>query len=501
MRTTRIGNDKNANEDDLSSVCTTSDGDHDDDNERRVGSSSGEGDSEDGSNSDWDEDDEEDEEEDDNDGHDESNSDVYVVEDANNINSNGKKRKRNSSDAKKKRKHRRKTPQQKLWDKLDTATSSVSATHAPSSSSSSSTLSSTLHDRGSSGPPAVVTVAPHPLMPRSKPQAKKSTVVETLALPQFDFLKMRKDSNVYIVGKRNSGKNVYLAHWLQRLCSPYYATIPPQPSRVRQHYRGWISKLAVFSQTEKYNHFYRDVIGVPETFISTGYDADFLIRLMRVQKYLAEKLSKSSQKNFKHWLAIIVDDMGFEKALRTDKTLAEIMFCGRQFMVVLYYIAQDSLMANRDTRNCYDYVVCTRENTVEGQKRLHNNYYGLMKLEQFVPTMIRYTSNYSVLIADNTTNSGAIQDHYSWDRAPTDNFDNSDPRINGGMSTREMITLNYDDYVPFRKFLARRTDLTTGSAALFNRKTLAERFDILDAEMKADLVDFYREQDSYPQVQ
>jgi hypothetical protein len=396
------------------------------------------------------------------------------------------KRKNRSSSSKKDRSVRQ-THQQRLWDAMNEVDA---MTHHPSEGAVTKT-------------PSAPTIAPHPLMPKPpKPKAEKSATNSAFNLLQFNFMKMRKDSNVYIVGKRNSGKNVYLAHWLQRLCSPYYATIPPMSSlssasKAREHHRGWVGKIAAFSQTEKYNHFYRDVIGVPETFISTGYDPDFLIRLMRVQKYLAEKLSKSSQKNFKHWLAIIVDDMGFEKALRTDKTLAEIMFCGRQFMVVLYYIAQDSLMANRETRNCYDYVICTRENTVEGQKRLHNNYYGLMKLEQFVPTMVRYTTNYSVLIADNTTNSGSIQEHYSWDKAPTSNFDNRDKRINGGLSTREMITLDYDDYLPFRKFLARRTDLSTGSAALFNRKTLAERFDILDAEMKADLMDFYREQDTF----
>jgi hypothetical protein len=307
-----------------------------------------------------------------------------------------------------------------------------------------------------------------------------------VTLACFDFSTMRKDSNIYLVGKRNSGKNVYLAHWLTRLCSPMYASVPTPTSP----HRGWIGKIAVISKSEKYNHFYRDVIGVPEAFISYDYSADFILRLMRVQQYLSEHLSPSSKKNFKHWLAIILDDVSFDKNVKLDQSLLEFMFYGRHMMTVVIQLAQDPLMASRGTRNCYDYVICTRENTRQCQKRLHENYYGMFKFDQFVSTMIRYTNNFKVLIADNTRNFGGVSKQYFWDRALSSDYWKKDPSVNDGKCVREMIKLDYSDLIPFKRFMKRRTD---PGAAL--GKTAGQRFDLLDEELRNDLVNFYKDED------
>lgn len=292
--------------------------------------------------------------------------------------------------------------------------------------------------------------------------------IPPIELNQLDILNVRRDSNVFITGKRNSGKSNYLKHWLSFIANPAHRV------ESARGVKGSFGKIAVLSETEKYNHFYENEIGVDPDFIVGQYDSEFLLRLLRMQQYLAQRLPQESKRNLKHWLLIIMDDLAFNDKVQKDPSLAELMFNGRHMMTCVITLAQDSLAAERRSRTCYDYAICTRDNTTQGQRRLHECYYGLLSLPAFQSTMVKYTENYGVFIADNTKQADSVQGQYFWDRAP----DYKD------VVMKDYIHLDYSDATAFRGFLKKRYGMTAN-------QDMSKRIDVLDAELRKELVTFY----------
>lgn len=254
---------------------------------------------------------------------------------------------------------------------------------------------------------------------------------------------VRRDSNFLISGKRNSGKTNYLGHLLSYLCNPVYK-VKKQSSGVY----GSFGKIAVMSETEKFNRYYNKSIGVDKDFIAPCFDPLFLERIVLAQQTLSEALDGNSKRNLKHWMLLILDDVGFDATAQKNTTLKELLFNGRHYMICVVQLVQDALTPLRMVRSCYDFVICTRENTIQGQKRLSEAYFGMMSFEQFKKTMLHATERYGVIVADNTRQAATVTEQYFRDRAPRF-VDNSAI----GPKPRDFIVLDYSDLEPFRAFI------------------------------------------------
>ena len=247
----------------------------------------------------------------------------------------------------------------------------------------------------------------------------------TLTLQRFKIDKMRVDGNIGIIGKRRSGKTNFARYLLQFVCCQ----------------RNGLGKLAAVSKTEKYNHAMEKDFSVDPDFVRSELDVDFIRRLLIMQKELFTWLSPAEKKNRRNWLGIIFDDCAHDKAAMKLEELSEIMYTGAHFGVIAIQLVQDGLKLERDMRECYDYICTLRLGSKMAQNHIGYNYYGMFNKGEFAPTMVKYTSNRGVLIADNTNAEDSAEAQYFWDRAP--NLDDENVSF----------PLDYSSSEPYRKFL------------------------------------------------
>ncbi len=217
-----------------------------------------------------------------------------------------------------------------------------------------------------------------------------------------------RNSNFLIIGKRKSGKSNFIKHLLTHLCHP----------------TDGFGMIAALSKTEDLNHFYRDEIGVKPEFVRSDGDIEFLTRMHCIGKQrtkILEAHHPDEKNNLRNWMLVIVDDLGFDKGFQQCTAMRELMFNNRHALICLVQICQDAIVgASSDSRGCYDVVMCTRSNTQKSHKDLFNHFFGLFPSQSsFRDTMIKYTTNYSVLVADYSSAAAeAPEDQYFWHRAP-----------------------------------------------------------------------------------
>lgn len=295
---------------------------------------------------------------------------------------------------------------------------------------------------------------------------------EYIRLHRFDVSRIKRGSNFFICGKRNCGKTNFLKYLMSFLVN-----------------KGGFGKVAVICPTEKYNKTYAREFGIDPDFIRPDFDEEFLERLLLVQQDIVSNLDASEKRNMKHWMLFVLDDVAFDKRFQRNLRLQEMMMNGRHFMSCVIQLAQDPYTPEKRTRTCYDYVISLRDNTVNGQQSLYLNYYGMFPSHPvFTRTLMHYTADYGVLIADNTRQCAHIGDQYNWDRAPN---------LSG---RRVVLHLDYQDAEPYRAFIrdAPSEALDAAAMPLGKRKRLSEQaqLDERKMEMQRQLQEFYATIDS-----
>lgn len=249
-------------------------------------------------------------------------------------------------------------------------------------------------------------------------------------LQQFKISKMPKNSNFFLIGKRNSGKSNYLEYALLTLCNEV-----------------GFGKVAVLSRTEEQNHFYRDKVGVDPDFIRSEPDVEFVTRIRFAQRYISSQLEEKDPKakdDLRNWLLLIIDDFAYDKGLMQCKALREIMYNNRHDLICVAVIAQNVIAGSaKDNRGQFDFVIMTRANQLCDQKDIYNNLFGLFdNFTTFRQTMLKHTSKFGVLIADySSCSKDNPMDQVFWDRAPD---------LKG---KKLKLPLNYQSLEPFRKFI------------------------------------------------
>lgn len=298
-------------------------------------------------------------------------------------------------------------------------------------------------------------------MGRSLSQKQEAPNLQRLHLGSID-----PNSNILFIGKRHSGKGNFFKYLVTHLCS-----------------ETGFGKIVVCSGTESMNHFYEEDIHVDKDFIRSTPDVPFLKRVYICQCYIASKLTKADKQNKKNWMLIVLDDITFDEGFRRSPLMQEMMFNGRHGLTVVCQLGHNAMAAAvKNTRDCYDIVLCSRVASRRSITNLWEEYFGMFPdKEMFRETFMKYTTNWSMLVKK-TKLGGAdkIEEEVFWARAP--NLDNLKPKV----------FLDYTSLEPFREFIRGGEDVTTTN--------MKKELSLLTTSMRESLKQYYSAKNKTPSV-
>jgi hypothetical protein len=210
----------------------------------------------------------------------------------------------------------------------------------------------------------------------------------SLAIKKFNPRKMTPHAVILMIAKRRSGKSVLVKDLM------YYL-------------RHDILTGVAMSGTESGNGFYGSWI--PPVFVYSDFDKEALQRLVNRQKKMT-KLGKATP------VFVILDDLGFDRKIMTDKLIRELFLNGRHYKITLFMCLQYALDIPPALRSNIDVVIVMKENVF--REKLYKNFFQIVpNFSMFNTIMDSVTENHGALVLDNTSSSSKLADNIYWYRA------------------------------------------------------------------------------------
>lgn len=217
-----------------------------------------------------------------------------------------------------------------------------------------------------------------------------------LQLKRFDMASIKPDSVVVMIGKRNTGKS-----FLTKDLLSYHRNIPVG---------------TVVSATEAANGFYSEM--VPPIFIHGEYNDDILQKVLLRQERILKKQKTGKSMNVNPNAFVIFDDCMYDSSIFKSKYVRALFMNGRHYKLFFILAMQYALGLPPNLRTNIDYVFILRENIIQNRKRLYDSFAGMFPtFDAFCQTMDQCTSDYGVLVIDNTSKSNKIEDCIFWYKA------------------------------------------------------------------------------------
>jgi hypothetical protein len=218
----------------------------------------------------------------------------------------------------------------------------------------------------------------------------------SLNLSKFDVSKIKDDSVVVLIGKRNTGKSFLTKNILYQNRSLPVGT--------------------VISGTEGANQFYSCI--VPPIFIHEEYTALIISNILKRQKMMMKRIHSHTNTNIDPRAFLILDDCLYDNSWQKDKNIRSCFMNGRHYKLLFILTMQFALGIPPNLRTNVDYVFILRENIYSNRKRLYDHYAGMFPtFEMFCETMDQCTENFECLVIDNTSKSNKIEDQVYWYKA------------------------------------------------------------------------------------
>lgn len=222
-----------------------------------------------------------------------------------------------------------------------------------------------------------------------------------LNLRKFNMGKIKKDSVIVMIGKRNTGKSFLTKDMLY-----FHQDIPSG---------------VVISATEQVNKFYSEF--VPPIFIHDEFDEQIVDCVMKRQikqietKKKEEKMNGGfSNRNIKSF--VIFDDCLYDDSWSKSKLVRALFMNGRHYKIMFILTMQYALGVPPSLRTNIDYVFILRENILNNRKKIWEHYAGIFpNFPMFCSIMDQCTNNYECLVIDNTVQSNRLEDCVFWYKA------------------------------------------------------------------------------------
>lgn len=238
------------------------------------------------------------------------------------------------------------------------------------------------------------------MLPSLAGPAAENRPLRNLRLTKFDMSRIRDDSVVVFIGKRNTGKSFLIRDLLW-------------------HKRNFPIGT-VISGTEGANAFYSQI--VPSLLIHEEFNPNIIANVLKRQQILTKQMNKEREvkgntqldrRNF-----FIMDDCMFDNRWVTDKFIRSLFMNGRHYGI-LYILALQYVMGIPPVlRGNVDYVFILRENLVSSRKRIYEQFAGIFPtFEFFCQIMDQCTENYECLVIHNGSSSNKLEDCVFWYKA------------------------------------------------------------------------------------
>jgi GTP-binding protein EngB required for normal cell division len=216
-------------------------------------------------------------------------------------------------------------------------------------------------------------------------------------IKRFDMRKIKKESIIIILGKRNTGKS-----FLTKDILYYLRDIPIG---------------TVISKTDHLCHWYDRFI--PGMLIYKTYDPVVIDKLFKRQE-------KALEENWANPYAfLLLDDVLSEaKQFTKDPRIDEIFFNGRHYKLLFILAMQSPMGIPPGYRTNIDYTFILKNTNGADRERIYKNYAGMFSSrEEFEIILDNCTEDYGCLVIDNTSRSSKLEDQVFYYKAePHDDF-------------------------------------------------------------------------------
>ena len=209
----------------------------------------------------------------------------------------------------------------------------------------------------------------------------KDTIIN---LKFFNMEKIKKDSIVVLLGKRNTGKSFLIRDIL--------------------FHKRSIPLGTVISRTDHLVHYYDKFI--PSMLIHKSYDPSITEKVLKRQTLAVNK-------NWKNPYAFLLLDDCLSEAgsWKRDESIKEIFFNGRHYKLLFILAMQSPMGIPPEFRTNVDFTFILKNNNKSDREKIFKNYAGMFKsLEQFEIILDSCTEDYNCLVVDNVSLSNRLED-------------------------------------------------------------------------------------------
>jgi hypothetical protein len=226
-----------------------------------------------------------------------------------------------------------------------------------------------------------------------------------LELKKFDPTKIKNDSVVVFIGKRNTGKSYCMKDIMSYNRDIPVGVVVSPTERANGYFEKFIPKMLIYDELE-------------EKLVSK-----FLNRQINITKDKKRELEKHGSSTIDPRAFLILDDCMYNKTAMKDKNIRCIFMNGRHYKIFLLITMQHGLGLPPDLRSNIDYVFIFRNNIVKEREKIYNHYAGMFPtFDVFNQVMNQCTENYECLVIDNKTQSNNINDNVYWYKAQDSNY-------------------------------------------------------------------------------
>jgi hypothetical protein len=233
-----------------------------------------------------------------------------------------------------------------------------------------------------------------------------------LELRKFDPTKIKSDSVVVFIGKRNTGKSYCMKDILSYNRDIPVGVVVSPTERANGYFEKFIPKMLIYDDLE-------------EKIVNK-----FLTRQINITKDRKKELEKHGSSTIDPRAFLILDDCMYNKAVTKDKNIRCIFMNGRHYKIFLLITMQHGLGLPPDLRSNIDYVFIFRNNIVKEREKIYNHYAGMFPtFDVFNQVMNQCTENFECLVIDNKIQSNNINDNVYWYKAQDSNYKMCTPNL------------------------------------------------------------------------
>jgi hypothetical protein len=233
-----------------------------------------------------------------------------------------------------------------------------------------------------------------------------------LELRKFDPSKIKNDSVVVFIGKRNTGKSYCLKDILNYNRDVPVGVVISPTERANGYFEKFIPKMLIYDELE-------------EKLISK-----FLTRQITITNSRKREMAKQGTSSIDPRAFLILDDCMYNKSAMSDKNIRCIFMNGRHYKIFLLITMQHGLGLPPDLRSNIDYVFIFRNNIVKEREKIYNHYAGMFPtFDVFNQVMNQCTENFECLVIDNKVQSNNINDIVFWYKAQDSNYKMCSPDL------------------------------------------------------------------------